>query len=512
FPDEVDTPDDIPARQRFAKYRGLKSFRSSLWDPKVVDERVAAVDRGKVPGSVGAGTFVRLHIMNVPCFEAERLPHESTNCGLPLVVTGLLQYKTRMTVLHFSIKKADSFAPPPHQVQAAPPLPLRLPTVLHACLLVVNVGGGGGGGGGGGVTVVCWCPTFSTDDINLDNHKFDGFLSSTLINPPLPTFSTDDINLDKHKFERFLLPGRFAVASIFAPTLFPPHPLLVFADPSSANQHTGEGVGGGSAGGGSIDVHPCFHSLPPPLLPPPRPPPPRPLNPMCSYPTSVMKRKAVVRYMFHQPEDGRWFQNTFYHPPASLSSMEPFHQTGGAVYQVARGTSFTLNARCTELPSHGSPLSSLLSLLTPRSLVPAGGALHQPVVLFTKYGRRGRIREPVGTKGGCVDVWVLHVGCVCVWVGAAHGCVCVWVLHVGVWVPFINAPHQYLSSLPARSNQLYVREGGAIVCSPVLTPSGIPFPYPPLASTPLAFTPMPLIDTSHHRPLGAIKCVFDGVV
>jgi pre-rRNA-processing protein TSR1 len=34
FPDEVNTPDDVPARKRFARYRALRSFRSSPWDPQ----------------------------------------------------------------------------------------------------------------------------------------------------------------------------------------------------------------------------------------------------------------------------------------------------------------------------------------------------------------------------------------------------------------------------------------------------------------------------------------------
>lgn len=41
-----------------------------------------------------------------------------------------------------------------------------------------------------------------------------------------PLYSSDNFNSDKHKMERFLHPGRFSIASIYAPISFPPLPLI----------------------------------------------------------------------------------------------------------------------------------------------------------------------------------------------------------------------------------------------------------------------------------------------
>ncbi|CAN6340232.1 unnamed protein product [Urochloa humidicola] len=273
FPDEVETPLDVPAKKRFAKYRGLKSFRTSSWDPKEslppeyarifafdnfthtqkhVLTKMAELDGGTKDCAL-VGSYVRLYVTNVPTDIATKLCHPSRR--IPVVVSGLLQHESKMSVLHFSIKKHDSYEAP---IKSKEPL-------------IFNVG-------------------------------FRQFTAR-------PLFSSDNINCNKHKMERFLHHGRFSVASVYAPICFPPLPLIVLKNRDGERPAI-------AAVGSLKSVDPDRIILKKIVL--------------TGYPQRVSKLKAIGRYMFHNPEDIKWFK---------------------------------------------------------------------PVELWTKHGRRGRIKETVGTHG-----------------------------------------------------------------------------------------------------------------
>ncbi|KAG2624219.1 hypothetical protein PVAP13_3KG113900 [Panicum virgatum] len=251
FPDEVETPLDVPAKKRFAKYRGLKSFRTSSWDPKEslppdyarifafdnftrtqkhVLAKIAELDGGTKDCAL-VGSYVRLHVTNIPTDIASKLCHPSRR--IPVVVSGLLQHESKMSVLHFSIKKHDSYEAP---IKSKEPL-------------IFNVG-------------------------------FRQFTAR-------PLFSSDNINCNKHKMERFLHHGRFSVASVYAPICFPPLPLIVLKNRDGEQPAI-------AAVGSLKSVDPDRIILKKIVL--------------TGYPQRVSKLKAIVRYMFHNPEDVKWFK------------------------------------------------------------------------------------------------------------------------------------------------------------------------------------------------------------
>ncbi|XP_067165948.1 pre-rRNA-processing protein TSR1 homolog isoform X2 [Apteryx mantelli] len=122
FPDEVDTPRDVPARVRFQKYRGLKSFRTSPWDPKENLPRDYArifqfqdFSRTRkhifrqIEETEGAsvGWYVTLHVCNVPVSVME-----SFKDGRPLVLFSLLPHEQKMSVLNFLVRRHPSNSEP----------------------------------------------------------------------------------------------------------------------------------------------------------------------------------------------------------------------------------------------------------------------------------------------------------------------------------------------------------------------------------------------------------------
>ncbi|TYZ62595.1 hypothetical protein PybrP1_002355 [[Pythium] brassicae (nom. inval.)] len=291
FPDEVDVPADSSARVRFARYRGLKSLRTSAWDPKESLPRDysrlfqfadfgmvqrLALARGKVAekamkaelrrkssfarsrassiasamedvdtdaalplplamsaefgsdGYVPSGVYVTIYVKDVPLAAY----HARVQAG-PLVMGALLKHENRLSVLNFSIQRAGTFTDP---VKSKEEL------VFHSGF-----------------------------------RRFAG----------RPVYSDQSLKSDQHLFHRFLPQGGWAVASVYGPVTFQPASVLVFRE-NGPEPH--ELVASGTV----MSVNPDRIVLKRVVI--------------TGTPVKVKRRKAVVRYMFHSPEDIRWFK------------------------------------------------------------------------------------------------------------------------------------------------------------------------------------------------------------
>lgn len=271
FPDEIDTPHDVPAKVRFARYRGLKSFSYSKWDSKenlpsdysrifqfqnfertkrrVIKEIEKKNDEEK--DGADAGSYVRIHIKNVP---KTTVDHFKMNPGKPLLLTGLLKHEQKMSVLNFVIKKCSSYEDPIESKEQ----------------LIFHVG----------------CRRFHCNPI------FSGHT-----------------NGDKFKYEKFMRDDQAIVASVYAPITFPPASVVVFKELSNGQHKL-------AATGSLLSVNPDRMIIKRIVL--------------SGHPFKINRRHAVIRYMFFNKDDILWFK---------------------------------------------------------------------PVELKTKYGRKGHIKEPLGTHG-----------------------------------------------------------------------------------------------------------------
>ncbi|XP_024946350.1 pre-rRNA-processing protein TSR1 homolog [Cephus cinctus] len=244
FPDEVDTPQDILAKNRFQKYRGLESFRTSPWDPKenlpIEYARIFQFqnfdrtrkrifrDCENLEGAM-PGWYITVHVVNVSkaLFDAYR-----TVDNRPLILLGLLPHENKMSVLNIVLK---------HTSENAEPIKSK-ERLIFQC----------------GFRRFTGCPIFS-----------------------------QHTNGNKHKYERYFQPDSTVVATMYAPITFPPCPVLCFKENRNGNLEL-------VATGSILSTNPDRIIIKRVVL--------------SGHPFKVHKRSAVVRFMFFHREDINWFK------------------------------------------------------------------------------------------------------------------------------------------------------------------------------------------------------------
>lgn len=246
-PDMVDTPVNLPARQRFAKYRGMKSFHTGKWDPaenlpaqyayvyklqgysRIRESAIEACEEGMSD----VGMHIAVTLVNVPQSVAENVD------SCLLIASGQLQHEQKWSVLHFQVQRASDLDEP---------IKSKTPMLAHI--------------------------------------GFRKFYVS-------PLFS-DISSGDRSKFARFFHEGdKFRMASFFGPISYSPCPLLLFQVPSLEEQAEGNPLRL-ACFGGALPPNPDTLLLKRTVL--------------TGRVAVIHKKQIVVKYMFFNDEDIKWFQ------------------------------------------------------------------------------------------------------------------------------------------------------------------------------------------------------------
>lgn len=244
FPDEIDTPIEMPARLRFARYRGLKSFRKSAWDPQEnlptdyqrifqfqnFNQTKRRVLSEESPEGANPGQYVRIHLDGV----SEEASKHVLSQEIPPALFGLLKYERKMTVMNLLIKRTPE-------------------SDLNN-------------------------PIKSKDELIF----YCGFRKFKA----RPIFTTHSVS-SKFKYERFLRDDVAMVATIYAPIIFPPAPVLVFR---SHHKNEKELVATGSV----LESNPNRIILKRIRL--------------SGHPFKIHSKTAVIRFMFFNSEDVIYFK------------------------------------------------------------------------------------------------------------------------------------------------------------------------------------------------------------
>lgn len=245
FPDEVDYDPSISARERFRKYRGLKSFRESQWDPEEVEANTPSWYRQitkfssfsatrnrimRARGPVELGTRVRLYLKDVPQSVLELDQSQ-------LVIWINREHEQARSINNFTIQLEPNVDP-----------------LKSKSDVIIQVG-----------------------------HR--RFAAQPIFSQAIPNTRNGLV-----KFERFCQPGRISFATIASPTIIEKGAPVLYFHPSSANPADLELIGTGSFAGVDHSRLTIKRIL------------------LSGVPFKIHKRLVTVRYMFHTREDVHFFK------------------------------------------------------------------------------------------------------------------------------------------------------------------------------------------------------------
>ncbi|ERF74677.1 hypothetical protein EPUS_00807 [Endocarpon pusillum Z07020] len=270
FPDEIELHPNVLARERLAKYRGLKNLRTSEWNVdadapfepsdyqrllKIADYKKSknAAVREALAGGVPVGTKVEVEILNVPA--------SLQNSGPPTSMFSLLRHEHKSVVVNLNMTLSSALSKPIKSKEE----------------LIVQIG----------------------------PRRF-------VINPIFSTAGTTPN--DVHKFDRFLHPGRTAIATFIGPLTWGSVPVLVFKG-ASAHSQDSETEAPISVDAMATDVEASTGKLSQQLqlvgnattVPPSSSRVIAKRVILTGHPYKIHKKLVTIRYMFFNKDDVAWF-------------------------------------------------------------------------------------------------------------------------------------------------------------------------------------------------------------
>ncbi|SPQ27681.1 93dd2741-2ad2-4634-9cb9-48c5b2295d65 [Thermothielavioides terrestris] len=262
FPDEIELHPKVLARERLAKYRGLKSLRTSPWlededrafEPeewqrllRIPDYKASRIRaaREALVGGVAPGTRVHVYVKGVPV-----AIQKSYNPSRPVTLFSLLRHEQKRTAVNVLINLSSDF---PSSIKAKEEL------------------------------IVQYGP-----------RRF-------VINPLFSQGGTTPNNV--HKYCRYLHPGQSAVATFMGPVTWGSVPALFFKRtvPSAGSEMEDEEEGEGPTL--PLTLVATGTTLPPSTS---RVIAKRAI--LTGHPYHIHKKIVTIRYMFFNREDVEWFK------------------------------------------------------------------------------------------------------------------------------------------------------------------------------------------------------------